>query len=950
MRFAPGQRWLSTAEPELGLGTLLRIDGRTVQLAFPATGTVRQYAAHSAPLLRAEFRTGERIRGAGKTFIVERVEHETGGILRYFGAGVSVHEGELDDIQNVSQADARLSAGRVDRNDQFELRLAALAQRARARRSPAWGMMSARVELLEHQLRVVQTAVSRRRPRVLLADEVGLGKTVEAGLILARLLATGRVARVLIVLPEALVYQWYVELLRRFNLPFAIFDEERCEAIEQAGDGRNPFEDEQLVIADLAFLRDSEKRAQQACAAGWDLLVLDEAHHLAWSPQAVSAEYRLIEELAATTPGLILLTATPEQLGRSGHYARLRLLDPARYPDLEQYQREAEGYVALSQIVDKLQRAQALSTDEREQLAARLNDDPDLTAAVAQLDPANRAATDRLLDALIDRHGTGRVMFRNRRVAIGGFPQRIAHVAELDGRALDDDARQHLLAEFVSDAQEPPAPLQLNYADDPRLTWLLALIDDNPTEKFFLVCRSQEKVLALEEALRTRSGIRVARFHEGMSLIQRDRNAAFFAEADGARLLLCAEIGSEGRNFQFAHHVVLWDVPHDPDLLEQRIGRLDRIGQKHDIHVHCAAFTGTAQFVLLRWYSEALNALCNSPADGRELYRTFAARLHALAIEHAHGGEEPDIEIDGLIAETRAEHERLSRQLQHGRDRLLELANQRESGVAQLHAALAQADADSNIDQFILSLFELFGVHNDDDGRRTWLLDPEYLSTDGFPGLKDGPQRITFDRATALVREDVPLLRLDHPMVSGSIDLLLDSELGNTAFLLDDALPGKTVLLQAVYVLDCVAAPALHAHRFLPPTPLSIVVDTKLVDRGNWQPSAVARTRAGERLIDATRYRKYLAGLVPPMLKRCEELARERAAKQIKLAITEVDRELGAEHARLSALRRVNPSVDARELDSIDAERSALCAALPRSLLRLDALRFVCSAGFIGQG
>ncbi|MEO8801912.1 MAG: RNA polymerase-associated protein RapA [Rudaea sp.] len=950
MSFAPGQRWISTAEPELGLGTVLRIEGRTVQLAFPATGTVRQYAAHSAPLLRAEFRAGERIRGGGQAFIVERVEHETGAILRYFGGGLSLHEGELDDIQNVSQADARLSAGRVDRNDQFDLRLAALTQRARARRSPAWGMMSARVDLLAHQLRVTQTAVSRRRPRVLLADEVGLGKTIEAGLIMARLLATGRVARVLIVLPEALVYQWYVELLRRFNLPFAIFDEERCEAIEQGGDGRNPFEDEQLVITDLAFLRDCEKRAEQARSAGWDLLVLDEAHHLAWSPQSASPEYRLIEDLAATTPGLILLTATPEQLGRSGHFARLRLLDPARYPDLDQYQREAEGYVNLSHIVDKLQTARALSTDDRRQLAARLHDDADLATAVADLDATDNVATDRLLSALIDRHGTGRVMFRNRRVAIGGFPRRIAKFVELDGRALDDAARQHLLAEFLSDAQAPPAPLQLDYADDPRLAWLLDLIDAHPQDKFFLVCRSQAKVLALEEALRTRSGIRVARFHEGMTLVQRDRNAAFFAESDGARLLLCAEIGSEGRNFQFAHHVVLWDLPHDPDLLEQRIGRLDRIGQKHDIHVHCAAFTGTAQFVLARWYREALDALRNSPADARELVRTFGQRLHALAVEHAHGGEEPDVEIDALIAETRAEHARLSEQLQHGRDRLLELANQREAGAKQLHDALAQADADNDTDEFVLRLFEQFGVHSDDDGNRTWLLDPEYLSTDGFPGLKDGAQRITFDRATALVREDVPLLRLDHPMVAGSIDLLLDSELGNTAFLIDDALPGKNVLLQAIFVLDCVAAPALHAHRFLPPTPLSVVVDTKLVDRGDWQPSPTARARASERLIDATRYRKYFAALVPPMLKRCEALARDRADAQIAQAMDEVERELNTEHARLAALRRVNPSVDAHELDAIDIERRALIDALPRSLLRLDALRFVCSPGFIGQG
>jgi superfamily II DNA/RNA helicase len=98
--------------------------------------------------------------------------------------------------------------------------------------------------------------------------------------------------------------------------------------------------------------------------------------------------------------------------------------------------------------------------------------------------------------------------------------------------------------------------------------------------KLLLICRTRAKVELLEEAaLRLKSGARVARFHEGLTLAQRDRNAAYFAQEDGARVLLCSEIGSEGRNFQFAHHLVLWDIPADPDLLEQRIGRLDRIGQ-----------------------------------------------------------------------------------------------------------------------------------------------------------------------------------------------------------------------------------------------------------------------------------------------------------------------------------------------------------------------------------
>jgi ATP-dependent helicase HepA len=946
MAFIPGQRWISAAEPELGLGTVLRVDARMVQLAYPASGVVRQYSLHSAPLTRAEFRPGERISGGGHDFLVERVEQHD-GVLRYFGNGACLHEGELDNVQNVSQADARLIAGRVDRAEQYVFRHEALVRRAAARHQPAYGLLSTRIDLIPHQLRVAQVAASRRPPRVLLADEVGLGKTIEAGLTLTRLLAAGRAARVLLLLPETLVYQWYLELLRRFNLAFALFDEERCEAIETAGDGRNPFEDEQLVIAELAFLRDSARRSEQALAAGWDIVVVDEAHHLAWSPDAVSPEYALVARFAAATPGLILLTATPEQLGRSGHFARLRLLDPARYGDLAHFQQEADDYTRLSGIVEKLQSAQSLDIGERALLADRLHTDPSLRKAVEHLQPADRAAAGALLDGLIDRHGTGRVMFRNRRATVGGFPHRVPVLAQLDGSALDEAQRQRLLAEFLSDAQQPPAPLQLEYAADPRLPWLLELLDETPTEKFLLVCRSQAKVLALEEALRTRSGAKVARFHESMTLVQRDRNAAFFAAADGARLLLCAEIGSEGRNFQFAHRLILWDLPLDPDLLEQRIGRLDRIGQRHDIRIHCAAFTGTAQHALLRWFRDGLDAFRSSPADGRELYKRFAQRLTRLAVEHAHAGEDPDAEIDDLIAETRAAHEELSATIQRGRDHLLELASQREDAGDELRRALAAADADVEDDDFILRLFEQFGVHSDENGPRTFLLDPEYLSTDGFPGLKDGPQQITFDRSVALAREELPLLRMDHPMVAGALDLLLGSEQGNAAFLVDDSLPPKTVLLQAVFVLEAIAAPGLHVDRYLPPTPIACVVDTKLTERAGWRPHPVAVARAGERPVDITRYRKYLTALVPPMLKRCTELARRSADAGIAGALAAARGELGTAHARLLALRRINPAVSAREIAAVEAELTALNEALPRARLRLDSVCLACSADFL---
>lgn len=943
MAFVPGQRWISNAEPELGLGTVVRIEGRNVQVLFTTAGVLRHYAMHAAPLARAEFRVGQRIAGQKHDFVVERIS-ETNGLLSYHNGGYTLPESELDDAQPISRADERLLSARVDAPDRFDFRIEALTRRAHAMRSPAYGLASARIDLIPHQLCVASIVAQRRPPRALLADEVGLGKTIEAGLILARLLAAGRITRVLVLCPASLTCQWFVELRRRFNLAFSLFDEERCEAIEVGDATRNPFEDEQCLIADIGWLADDAKRATQVFDAEWDIVVVDEAHHLEWSPDVTSSAYALVERLSARAPGLILLTATPQQLGRSGHFARLRLLDPARYADLDAFIAEADDYVGLSAIASKLLDGTLLNAVDHEQLVARFDGDAELLALLQHPDDDREAVRGALLDALIDRHGTGRVMFRNRRAQIGGFPRRIAQISVLDGAELDDSQRQRLLAEFHADAQIHAPEGGYDYVADPRLSALVALIEKLGKEKLLLICRSQAKVLALEDALRTKSGVKVARFHEGMSIMQRDRNAAFFAEPDGARVLLCSEIGSEGRNFQFAHHLILWDLPLDPDLLEQRIGRLDRIGQRHDIVVHATVFSGTAQHALLRWYHEGMDALCSGPSDGREILRRYRARLLADAERHALSAEDPDIEIDALIGETRATHRELSELVQSGRDRLLELATERQAREQQLGDALRVQDDDASADEFMLNLFEQFGVDSEETGPRTSVLDPEHLSTDGFSGLTEGPQQVTFDRAIALAREELPLLRLDHPMVVGALDLLLESEQGNAALLIDAALPARTAVLECVFVLDCVAPRALNVSRFLPPLPLRAVVDTRLKPRNDYSPHPTTLLRAREQPIDAARYRPLLMKLVPPMLAAAETQARGLAANEIGAALEAAGQELGAEHARLTALAKVNASVQRDEIEAITTELDALRQALATATPRLDAIRFVCSA------
>ena len=941
MNYIPGQRWVSEAEPELGLGTVLRSDERAIQVLFAKSGVVRNYTAQGAPLARASFRVGQRIAGRGISFVVERIDLRD-GLLVYSGEKRELAEGQLDDEQSLSQADARLISARVDKPHHYELRKRTLLARAAARRSDAWGILSARIDLLPHQLGVVAACMEREHPRALLADEAGLGKTIEAGMLIARMLATGRATRVLVVLPDALLVQWFVEMRRRFQLAFAILDEERCTATAAVDPARNPFEDEQLVIASLAWLASAPERHGQALAAGWDMLVVDEAHHLEWTPEAASPEYLAVEALARVAPSVVLLTATPEQLGRRAHFARLRLLDPARFEDLGRYLAETAGYSMLSPIAERIADAAPLAEDERADLCTRFPHDPALHALVAAY-PDSAAA---LLSALIDRHGTGRVMYRNRRDGVGGFGGRQLAL-EPETVPLDPSVQQRLLTEFDDDMHGGTATRRdIDYANDPRTDWLARLLDEHRDDKFLLTATTRAKVEAIDAALRSRTGAAVACFHEGMTLLQRDRAAAWFAQAGGARLLLCSEIGSEGRNFQFAHRLVLWDAPLDPDLVEQRIGRLDRIGQHRPVTLHIPSLPGTAQEALFRWHADGTRVLRECPADGRELLRRFGEDIVRIARAHAGTDETEDLELDGLVAATANAHAELTDAIRAGRDRLLELAARHKGGGALLEA-LRAADADTQIHALVQQCFEPFGVHVEDLGDGSILLDPEFLSTDALPGFADGPRRATFDRPLALAREELDLMRMDHPLVVGAFDLLLSGEFGNAAFLVDTALPARSVLLEAVYVVECVADVRLDTPRFLPPVPITVCVDSRLASR-DYAPSPPSLARARERALDISRYRRYLAQLVPPMLEKADTLAAERARDTIGTAVAQARTVLDARSQRLRALAAINSaSVGAGEIASAEAMREAVTAALAKARPRLDAVRMAVSPDFL---
>ncbi|MDR0210138.1 MAG: RNA polymerase-associated protein RapA [Pseudomonas putida] len=940
-QYQPGQRWISDSEAELGLGTILAQDGRLLTVLYPATGDTRQYSLRNAPLTRVRFSPGDQITHFEGWKLTVREVEDADGLLVYHGLDGQnqarvLPETQLSNFIQFRLASDRLFAGQIDPLSWFSLRYNTLQHTSKQMLSTLWGLGGCRAQPIAHQLHIAREVADRIAPRVLLADEVGLGKTIEAGLVIHRQLLCGRASRVLILVPENLQHQWLVEMRRRFNLQVALFDAERF--IES--DASNPFEDAQLALVALEWLVEDEKAQDALFAAGWDLIVVDEAHHLVWHEEQASPEYALVEQLAQVIPGVLLLTATPEQLGQDSHFARLRLLDPNRFHDLAAFRAESEHYRPVAEAVQELLDEGRLSPKAHATIEGFLGAEGE--ALLAAVTDGDSQASARLIRELLDRHGTGRVLFRNTRAAIQGFPERQLHPYPLANpeqyHELPSGERAELYPEVAFQAQGETSDDERWWRFDPRVDWLIDTLKMLKRTKVLVICAHAETAMDLEDALRVRSGIPATVFHEGMSILERDRAAAYFADEEfGAQVLICSEIGSEGRNFQFAHHLVMFDLPAHPDLLEQRIGRLDRIGQKHTIQLHIPYLQESPQERLFQWYHQGLNAFLATCPTGNALQHQFGPRLLALL----EGGDSKA--WAALVDEARAERERLEAELHSGRDRLLEL----NSGGAGEGQALVEAILEQD-DQFALpiymeTLFDAFGIDSEDHSENALILKPSEKMLDAsFPLGDDEGVTITYDRNQALSREDMQFLTWEHPMVQGGMDLVLSGSMGNTAVALikNKALKPGTVLLELLYVSEVVAPRSLQLGRYLPSAALRCLLDANGNDLSprvafetlNDQLESVPKASANK-FVQAQRdvLAKRIAGgeakVMPNHVERVAEAQRRLAA--------EADEEL----ARLTALKAVNPSVRDSEIDALRKQREEGLAMLEKAALRLEAIR-----------
>ena len=450
--------------------------------------------------------------------------------------------------------------------------------------------------------------------------------------------------------------------------------------------------------------------------------------------------------------------------------------------------------------------------------------------------------------------------------------------------------------------------------------------------------------MALEQHLQVKAAIRSSSFHEGLSIIERDRAAAYFAEEDnGAQVLICSEIGSEGRNFQFSHHLVLFDLPLNPDLLEQRIGRLDRIGQRHAIQIHVPYLVNTAQEKLFRWYHEGINLFEKSNSAGFSIYETFEKSL--LSTLERDVTEENNHLFETLISDTKTYTNQINQLQREGRDRLLEMHSCNRPAALELIQAIESEETSLELESYMGQIFHEFGIEQEFHSEYAEILRPsEHMKTSDFPGLKEDGVTVTYSRKKALFREDMEFLSWEHPMVSETMEMIVSSELGN-ATLATIAVKGiapGTLFLESFHTINCAAPKYLQLDRFLPITPIRVLIDlsgknlTNVLDYQKLNGMCEKIKRHMSHAII-----KQIRGDIETMLEYSNAIVEEQMSKLIEKAKVQMNEKIGYEVSRLETLQKINPSIRDDEIAFFKTQISDSDNYISQASLKLQALRVV---------
>jgi len=484
---------------------------------------------------------------------------------------------------------------------------------------------------LPHQLHVLNRVMENNHIRYILADEVGLGKTIEAGMIIKELKARGLIKRILVVCPTGLVTQWAAEMQDKFHEKFNVILPSDFDTIRRLTDNEDVYGQYDQVISPMDSIKPierhagwteervekyNEERIYSIINSGWDLVVIDEAHRVAGSTGEV-ARYKLGHLLSEASPYLLLLSATPHN-GKTEPFLRLvRLLDEDAFPNAKSIVKEqvapylirTEKREAIDNSGNKLFKSRIthlveMSWDERHTMQKELY--KRVTAYVSET--YNKAQRNRkknmcliFLLIIMQRMVTSstaavRQSLERRLEILKAQSTKIGSLTEDDIATLDiEDGVEEALEAISLDIDEEIAELEdiISVAKqaefqhpDVKIEYLLNTVDEiigeDQNQKIIIFTEFVATQQYLEHALVSK-GYTVAILNGSMSIDE--RNIALKDFRDRANVFISTDAGGEGLNLQFSNIIINYDLPWNPMKIEQRCGRVDRIGQQRDVHI-----------------------------------------------------------------------------------------------------------------------------------------------------------------------------------------------------------------------------------------------------------------------------------------------------------------------------------------------------------------------------
>lgn len=779
------------------------------------------------------FEIGDRINFAGGQGEITKIENRPNGdqLLHVYTTGGELRKlpSGLPHIEQIDSIVDRLVARQIDSPIHHDLRERATRLDLAYRYDRFLSLTNNRIEIEPYQVQAAYEILNSYDHRYLIGDEVGLGKTIEAGIVTEELIARGRAQRVLIVAPAPLTVQWQEEMREKFDRNFVIYDRETVRTHRKSHPNQNVWLQEDLIITSIDFAKqDDVLEALRNLNVPWDVAVFDEAHHLTarrGSDDSIdrTQRYMVGEAVAENSDALLLMTGTPHKGKSDQFYFLVSLLDPYRFSHESQINPDALDDLMIRRLKDDM-----YETD-----GTRMFPEKNIEALGVDMSPAERKLYDDVTEYIREYYnlaqqeenkaaGFTMVIYQKRLVSsiyairkslenrmraiqndavaedISDDVQELIPRYSTEPETLTDSERQRVEEELETVTitlnqsqiqQELDRVKQLwqqakNIETDKKGELLQKFVNDilanDPEEKILIFTEYTDTLEYLREQVL--SEYDVAQVYGDLDQDRRRQEMEDFEEEKN--IMLATDAAQEGLNLQFAHIMVNYDLPWNPIRIDQRMGRLHRYGQENTVEIRNLFFKNTRESEILNLLIEKMDQIesdlgMRSDVLGRVLEERNLDDTIMSAIAEEQPTDEVVADIEATIEERREALETVENEFLI-RDRF-DLSDEDQEIMEVIERSQHGEVSEDDIEVLVREFFDEFG--GDIRGVRpgpartggdVFQIDvPDVLSGEQ---VEDRYEQATFTREVAMEQDDVEFIALDHPLVQSLIEFCLDSD------------------------------------------------------------------------------------------------------------------------------------------------------------------------------